>query len=98
MMIPIDHMLAKMCREKQMQDKYFVYTRYADDIFFSCKYNFRYNEVVKQVNEVCKRFGAPFMLKDSKTRYGNIAGANWILGLMLNKDFKITVGHKRKKR
>lgn len=98
MMIPIDHMIAKMCRERQMQNKYFVYTRYADDIFFSCKYDFRYSEVVDALRDVCKRFDAPFTVKDKKTRYGSSSGSNWILGLMLNKENDITVGHKTKKR
>ena len=98
MMIPIDHMLAKICRERQMQDKYFVYTRYADDIHFSCKYHFRYTEVVDKVNEVCQRFGAPFKIKEEKTHYGSSAGRNFILGLVLNKENEITVGHKKKKR
>ncbi len=98
MMIPIDHMLSKMCRERQIQNKYFVYTRYADDILISCKYDFRFQNVVDTINDVCSRFDAPFVIKDKKTRYGSSSGSNWNLGLMLNKDNQITVGHKNKKR
>ena len=38
----------------------------------------------------------PFRIKKEKTRYGSIAGQNWNLGLMLNKDNNITVGTQRK--
>ena len=37
-----------------------------------------------------------FKLNAEKTRLGNIAGRNWNLGLMLNKDNNITVGKKNK--
>jgi hypothetical protein len=40
----------------------------------------------------------PFTIKDSKTRYGSKSGRNWNLGIMYNKDSKLTVGHKRKRR
>ena len=42
-------------------------------------------------------FNAPFSIKPEKTRYGSSAGRNWNLGLMLNKNNEITIGHKRKK-
>jgi len=42
--------------------------------------------------------GTQLILKESKTRYGSSAGRNWNLGLMLNKDQQITVGHARKER
>jgi hypothetical protein len=37
------------------------------------------------------------VIKAKKTRYGSIAGSNWNLGLMLNKDNNITVGYEKKK-
>ena len=42
-------------------------------------------------------FQAPFSIKTEKTRYGSAAGRNWNLGLMLNGNNEITIGHKRKK-
>ena len=92
MMIPIDH---KIFNELTKQG--FVYTRYADDIQLSHKYDFKYTEMVAYINSVVKEFGAPFVIKDQKTRYGSSSGRNWNLGLMLNKDNNITVGYQRKK-
>jgi len=46
---------------------------------------------------VLQKFEAPFIINSKKTRYGSSAGSNWNLGVMLNKDNEITVGHKRKK-
>ena len=36
-------------------------------------------------------------MKKEKTRYGSSAGRNWNLGVMLNKDNEITIGHQKKK-
>lgn len=96
MMIPIDHRLYNALRD--FDDHNFVYTRYADDLLISCRYNFEYHKVVKLVQDTLAQFSAPFSLKDEKTRYGSSAGSNWNLGVMLNKDNEITIGHKNKAR
>lgn len=92
MMIPIDYCICNTLRKKN-----FVYTRYADDMIISSKYSFSCDEVQNIVLETLKNFHAPFVLNTKKTRYGSSAGQNWNLGLMLNKDNDITVGHKAKK-
>lgn len=51
----------------------------------------------ERVVSTLSSFGAPFTINASKTRYGSSAGRNWNLGVMLNKDNEITVGHKKKK-
>ena len=51
----------------------------------------------KFVIDTLAEFNAPFSIKPEKTRYGSSAGRNWNLGLMLNKENQITIGHKRKK-
>lgn len=94
MMIPLDHELLKFCRNYK---PHLIYTRYADDIIISGKYDFDYREVEKRINEILHSFGAPFKIKPEKTHYGSRAGRNWILGVMLNKDNKITIGHDKKK-
>lgn len=92
-MIPIDHKLANAFATRQM-----VYTRYADDILVSSKVDFKYREVVNYINKVVREdFGAPFMIKPEKTRYGSSSGRNWNLGVMLNADNEITIGHQKKK-
>lgn len=95
MMIPVDYKLANGFRNFNNQS--FVYTRYADDFLVSSKYTFSFREVEKFIVDTLQSFGAPFTIKPEKTRYGSSAGSNWNLGVMLNKDNEITVGHKKKR-
>lgn len=95
MMIPVDHALYNSLRDFDKHN--FVYTRYADDIHISCRYDFSYKKVVRHIDETLISFGAPFKIKPEKTHYGSSAGRNFLLGLMLNKDNKISLGHQRKK-
>lgn len=92
MMVPIDHELSRT-----LAPRAFVYTRYADDILISARERFNYREVVKFIRDTLRQFGAPFDLKDEKTRFSSSSGSNWNLGVMLNKDNEITVGHMKKK-
>lgn len=96
MMIPIDHRLANCLRD--YKGHAYVYTRYADDILISSRHHFDYLALVNFINATLKEFGAPFTIKDQKTRYGSRAGSNWNLGVMLNKDNEITIGSKNKQR
>ena len=95
MMIPIDHKLSNTLRDFNGQN--FVYTRYADDFLISSKYDFKFKDVEKLLVDTLAEFEAPFTIKSEKTRYGSSAGSNWNLGVMLNKDNKITVGYKKKR-
>ena len=95
MMIAIDHKISNTLR--QFDNRRFVYTRYADDLLISCKIDFNKDSVQKLVIDTLSAFNAPFTIKPEKTRYGSSAGRNWNLGLMLNKENQITIGHKRKK-
>jgi hypothetical protein len=95
MMIAVDHKLSNSLRN--FDNRRFVYTRYADDLLISCKIDFDKNKVQQFVIDTLAEFNAPFSIKSEKTRYGSAAGRNWNLGLMLNNENKITVGHKRKK-
>ena len=95
MMIPVDFKLSNTLRNFEKQS--FIYTRYADDFIISSKYDFDVRSVEELVVSTLNSFGAPFTINASKTRYGSSAGRNWNLGVMLNKDNEITVGHKKKK-
>ena len=95
MMIPVDYKLANAFRDFDKQR--FIYTRYADDFNISSKVDFDVHRVEKLVVDTLHEFGAPFTINESKTRYGSSAGRNWNLGVMLNKDNEITVGHKKKR-
>lgn len=91
-MIPIDHKLFGELTARKM-----VYTRYADDIHISAKEQFPYKEVVKIIEDTLKEFEAPWEIKKEKTHYGSRKGKNWMLGLMLNVNNEISVGHRDKK-
>lgn len=93
MMIPIDYEISKYCRT---HTPILVVTRYADDIFISSKYEFKWQEVQQDLINIFKKFNAPFELNTKKTHYGSRSGRNWMLGLMYNKDGDITLGHVRK--
>lgn len=91
-MVPFDYAFSAYCKQKGL-----VYTRYADDILISSKEDFSFETVINKIHTIFKRLDYPFKLKESKTRYGTRNGRNWNLGLMLNKDNNITVGHVKKK-
>lgn len=95
MMIPIDYRLSTKLHEFDSHN--FIYTRYADDILVSCKYDFDFKKVENLIHKTLDEFNAPFIIKPQKTRYGSSSGRNWNLGLMLNQNNEITVGHKKKK-
>ena len=98
-MIPIDFQLAKIFRDFRCNDKQVrcVYTRYADDILISSKFDFDFRKVEDMIRDVLRHYNAPFVIKPEKTRYGSSSGSNWNLGVMLNKDNKITIGYRKKK-
>ncbi len=97
---PTAHLCLRKVKHTEVidnQKQHFVYTRYADDILVSSKENFDCNVIQDYILSVLKKFKAPFCLKKEKTRYGSSAGRNWNLGVMLNKDNEITIGHQKKK-
>ena len=53
-------------------------------------------KTIKNIEEILK--DTPLKIKYEKTRLGSINGSNWNLGLMLNKDNVITVGHEKKRK
>ena len=76
------------------QTKNYVYTRYADDILISAKSKFNWTEITKKISTILPE---TFQIKTEKTRFGSSAGRNWNLGIMLNKDNNITIGHINKR-
>ena len=96
LMVPIDHMITQTLHN--YNKKHYVYTRYADDIKISCKYNFNPNEIIQIIEDIFKSFHAPLKINHEKTRYGSIAGKNYYLGLILNKDNQISPGWKNNKK
>ncbi len=93
-MIPIDFEFNRRMRAKEGK---FVCTRYADDFTISSRFDFKIDDVIRTLRETMAYFNAPYILKREKTRYGSVAGQNWNLGLMINANNEITVGHKKKR-
>lgn len=52
-MIPIDHAIAKMCRENS---PFLIYTRYADDMFISSRYEFEDRELIFKIHDKGKLY------------------------------------------
>lgn len=95
-MIPIDHILSNSLRN--LDDKRYIYTRYADDFIISCRYSFNHRFMERMIENVLFEFGATFTLNREKTRYGSTAGRNFNLGLMVTADNRITIGNAKKRR
>ncbi len=87
-MISSDYALGEYCKYNHI-----CYTRYADDLLFSSKDRESLKHLVWYVNQVTPD---EYKLNKGKTRLGSVAGSNWNLGLMLNKDNNITVGKEKK--
>lgn len=70
-----------------------VYTRYADDILIS----FRSKKDLPFIEHIItNHLPEGLSLNNDKSRCGSIAGHNYNLGLVLNKEHNITIGHKKK--
>ncbi len=95
MMIPVDFKLYNTLRK--FENQRYVYTRYADDFIISSRFEFDVHKIEDVVVSTLESFHAPFSINAAKTRYGSSAGRNWNLGVMLNKDNEITIGHKKKR-
>lgn len=93
-MIDFDHFIQNKLRDYNHQQ--FVYTRYADDLLISSQYDFDYKELTIYIQNILWQYN--LRLNPDKTRYGSNAGRNWNLGMMLNKDNQITIGHQQKER
>jgi len=93
-MIPLDTHITNSLHGEQD----FVYTRYADDILISSKHPFRFKSIIQKLEYIFTQHNAPFVINHAKTRYGTRRGRNWNLGIMLNKDNKMTIGHRRREK
>lgn len=94
-MIGFDYELSRSLRWFNRQ--IYTYTRYADDLLISCKYDFDPLPVIQLIRDTLAKQNLPYKLNEDKTRYQSFSGRNWNLGLMYNKDYQITIGTKKKK-
>lgn len=102
-MIPFDHCMIEYLRENHPE---IIYTRYADDIFFSSYYAFadlkkdakeKLNNIVRHVMKLAYGY-QPFVIKEEKTKVTTKYGANRITGIVINKDNEISMGYKEKRK
>lgn len=102
-MIPFDHIMTNRLhsffnpRAKDKTDR-FIYTRYADDIAISCRNEFSISYIQDFILDTLKQLGAGFSLNTKKTKYQSRNGKNFHLGVIINKDNEITLGHEKKRR
>lgn len=94
LMIPFDYEFSRTIRNFNKQT--FVYTRYADDMQISSRYDFKASDVEQLIHSTLALFDAPYTINRKKTRYHSSAFSNWMLGYQLNAQNEITVGHERK--
>lgn len=92
LMVPFDHHFSQYCKNNDL-----IYTRYADDIIISSKQTFSFKHILHKIDEIMEEHHYNFKINTKKTRYGSRNGRNWNLGLMLNKDNQITLGHEYKR-
>ena len=88
-MVPIDYTIYKELGNS------FRYTRYADDMLISSRVKFNPTQIIYILQNILKE--TPLRINNEKTHFKSKAGANWNLGLMLNKDNQITIGHEHKR-
>ena len=91
----INKLIYTLTEKGKLSKQKYIYTRYADDIIISAKNKFEYQVIIKALKKLFK--DTPLVINEDKTRFGSSAGRNWNLGVMCNKDNKMTVGYKRKK-
>ena len=92
LMVEFDVKFTEFCKKHNL-----IYTRYADDMLISGQEKFNFIYVQNVAIAMLRELGYNFTIKKEKTRFGSIKGSNWNLGLMLNKDHQITIGHRKKK-
>ena len=92
-MVPIDYDITETLHN--YKGHHYVYTRYADDITISCKEKFNEKEIINIIKSIFKKWETPFRINNEKTRFGSIAGRNYHLGIIVNKDNKLSVGHEK---
>lgn len=92
-MIQFDYRMSSYCYAHGIK-----YTRYADDCLFSSEMPFEKRDIIREINHVCRYLWYPYHLNREKTRYGSVKGKNFNLGLMINAEHNITIGHEAKRR
>ena len=89
-MIPFDYMMMHYCYDHNL-----TYTRYADDMYISGRTSFDWREIEKKVVDWICNSSANFTLNSEKTHYGAASGRNYILGVLVTKDYGLKIGNEK---
>jgi len=91
----LDSLLDEYCKQLGV-----MYTRYADDMFFSTQHRDRLSGVERRVIYTVKGLKWPKHLRVNadKTRHSSKKGRMAVTGLVLTSDGQVSLGHQRKRR
>jgi RNA-directed DNA polymerase len=90
----VDHQLESAARGREV-----VYTRYADDLFFSTVHPDVLKDFPQAVDSIVKKIGCPgaLVINESKTRHSSKRGRRQVTGLVLKSDEAVGIGRHRKR-
>ncbi|MBC6415569.1 MAG: RNA-directed DNA polymerase [Bdellovibrionales bacterium] len=88
-----DNLVYNLCEKKEV-----VYTRYSDDLSFSCKKKGVLQDIEKEIYKVIKKLPYPQNLKinEKKTKHMSKKGRRKICGLYITPESHISIGRKNK--
>lgn len=91
-MIPYDHEILEICKNKKYSKTKIMYTRYADDITLSSFHPIDKREIIKEIKLILPK---EIQLNTEKTKYLKNTNRLFITGAKINKDNNITYGHEK---
>lgn len=93
LMYSFDDEVARICYQKGL-----IYTRYADDLFFSSFDPFALDDVVVNIRKIAAKFPyAVLKINEQKTAFLSRKYRRRITGLIITSDRKVSVGRARKR-
>lgn len=92
LMYDFDENVSKFCSENNV-----VYTRYADDLTFSCNEAFKLKDIEKYVKDVVQSIDFPtLIINEDKTVHTSKKKNRHITGITITNDGQLSLGYKRK--
>lgn len=92
-MLPIDFEIDTYCKKHSNN---LIYTRYADDLMISAKEVFDDKKVTEAITKIFKNITNDILkINKDKTTFGNNKGKNWHLGILINQENELSLGHRK---
>jgi hypothetical protein len=93
MMVPFDYAMTRMIKSRDINAT--CYTRYADDLLLSGKTKPDLTNSISKIKlALLENNLGMLQVNEEKTRLGSRAGRNWNLGIMLNEQNELSIGHR----